>query len=402
MTGMAWAGRLGIVIALIIIERASPALAWVLVIAAAIGAFAVFLYGGRYLPGPILAVADRMTGKTQARSEATAPELIDEQELSAFLKARVIGQNEVIDALARRLRQRLAARREGKPVAVMCFAGAPGVGKTYLARMLAEKLYGGADHLHVFEMAKFRDEYSASSLFGVAAGLTGHGEPGLLSRALRDTPNGIVLLDEFEKANRAIHLQFLSAWNDGFLTDLGTSSKIATTEAIFILTTNAGWPRLAELAADPLITQDEMNEQAKNALQDADFAPEVMSRIDDVFAFRELTGLDVARVVALEIARKAGEYRLEVAHQGIDWAILLQAIKDFSATKPKGGVRDISRQIENRIADGLIEAKAEKARFVRFEADGRRIKVIAVDEGEDETPARTVEATREAEAAVGR
>jgi ATP-dependent Clp protease ATP-binding subunit ClpA len=333
-------------------------------------------------------------GKHGRKVEPKTPTLIVETELADYLKARVIGQDEVIDALSRRLRQRLAARREGKPVAVMCFAGAPGVGKTYLAKVLAKKLYGSDTHLHVFEMAKFQQGYTSTSLFGVPAGLQGSGEPGLISRALRDTPNAIVLLDEFEKASRDIHLQFLSAWNDGFVTDLGTSTKYPTTETIFVLTTNAGSARIAELTRDASITQDELNRLIKSALLDVAFAPEVLSRIDDVFAFRDLAGLDIARVVALEIEHRAHEYQLEIAHQGIDPEILINAVETFTETKPKGGVRDIARQIEDRIADGLIEAKAGDARQVRFEADGNKVRVIPVADVEAAEGAKPAEAER--------
>lgn len=384
MTGMAWAGRLGIVIAVIIIERASPALAWFLVGLSAIGVICVLPYQARYLPAPVLETIDRAMGKHGRKVEPKTPTVIDETELSDYLKSRVIGQNEVIDALARRLRLRLAARRQGKPVAVMCFAGAPAVGKTFLAKVLAEKLYGTDAHLHIFEMAKFQEGFSATALFGVPAGFAGSGEPGLISRALHDTPNSIVLLDEFEKASRDIHMQFLSAWNDGFVTDLGTSTKYPTTETIFVLTTNAGAARIKELTRNSDIAQDDLNRLIKSALLDAAFAPEVLSRIDDVFAFRDLAGLDIARVVALEMERKTHEYQLEIAEHGIDPAILIDAIEDFTETKPKGGVRDIAREIEDQIADGLIEAKAAGARRVRFEATGRRVRVVPVDEDDGE------------------
>src|SRR5262245_12461482 len=142
MTGMAWAGRLGIIIAIIVIERASPALAWFLVILAGAGAICFVPYQGRLFPAPVLQAIDRALGKHGRESEPKAPTLIDEVELAGYLKSRVIGQNEVVSALSRRLRQRLAARRPAKPIAVFCFAGPPGVGKTYLAQVLAEKLYG--------------------------------------------------------------------------------------------------------------------------------------------------------------------------------------------------------------------------------------------------------------------
>lgn len=396
MTGMAWAGRLGIIIAIIVIERASPALAWFLVILAGVGAVCFVPYQGRLLPAPILHAIDRALGKHGRASEPKAPTVIDEVELVSYLKSRVIGQNEVVSALSRRLRQRLAARRQGKPIAVFAFAGPPGVGKTYLAQVLAEKLYGDEAHLHVFEMAKFREGYSANSLFGVPAGLQGSGEPGLISRALRDTPNAIILLDEFEKASRDVHMQFLSAWNDGFVTDLGTGTKYPTTEAIFILTTNAGARRIAELTRDPSISQDEINDAVKAALVDADFAPEILSRIDVVFAFRAIEGLDIARVVALEIERKAAEYQLQIAPGGIEPAILLDAISTFTETKPKGGVRDIARQIEDKIADGLIEAKADGATHIRLEAVGRRVRVVPVSEQEAMRAAEATTASAEA------
>jgi len=148
------------------------------------------------------------------------------------------------------------------------------------------------------------------------------------------------------------------------------------------------------LTRDPSITQEDLNRLIKSALVDAEFAPEVLSRIDDVFAFRALAGLDIARVVALEIERRAHEYQLEIADQGIDPDILIQALETFTETKPKGGVRDIARQIEDQIADGLIEAKAGDARQVRFEADGNRVRVIPVADVEATERAMPAEAER--------
>jgi ATP-dependent Clp protease ATP-binding subunit ClpA len=115
-------------------------------------------------------------------------------------------------------------------------------------------------------------------------------------------------------------------------------------------------------------------------LEDAQFAPEVLSRVDDVFAFRELAGLDIARVVALEIEKTAKSYSLEIAGQGIDPEILMTAIEEFTENKPSGGVREIARHIEDKIADGLIAARAEGAKSVMFEADGPDVRVLPVDE----------------------
>jgi ATP-dependent Clp protease ATP-binding subunit ClpA len=383
MNGSAWVGRLGIIIALTIIAKASSALAWFLVGASGLAAIGFLLFEGSFFPRFIMDPLERLTRKRDLldtfEAKSNKLTIIDDKQLAETLKSKVIGQNAVIASLATRLRQRLAARRPNKPIAVMCFAGAPGIGKTYLAKVLAEQLYGSSKHLQMIEMAQYDQPHAAATLFGSPKGYIGSNEPGQIPKALRDVPNSIILLDEFEKAHRDIHKRFLSAWNDGFVTELSDGSKYSTNEAIFILTVNAGARRIAEFARDPNVTQDELNKFAKNALQDAQFAPEVLSRIDDVFAFRELAGLDIARVVALEMERKTQEYQLEIAGEGIDPDILYKAIESFTAKKPDGGVREIARHIEDLIADGLIEAKSNGATQVEFVADGENVKVVAID-----------------------
>jgi len=326
-----------------------------------------------------------LSDKWEAKSRELT--LIDPVELASYLKSKVIGQNAVIDSVVTRLHRRMAAKRPNKPIAVFCFAGAPGVGKTYLAQILAEKLFGSPKHLHYIDMTKFGSEASSWTLFGAAAGHVSSGKPGLLTRNLRDVPNAIVLLDEIEKAHRSILTQFLSAWNDGFITDLTDGSKHSAREVIFIMTTNAAKSSIEEYARDPKITQDELNKLAKSALRDAQFAPEVLSRVDDVFAFRDLAGLDIARVVALEIEKATKTYNLEIAGQGIDPEILMSAIDEFTQTKPDGGVRDIARHIEDKIADGLIDARGNGATHVMFEADGADVRVIPVKPDDDEEQA---------------
>jgi ATP-dependent Clp protease ATP-binding subunit ClpA len=328
-----------------------------------------------------------LADKWDAKSRDLA--VIDPAELSSYLKSKVIGQNAVIDSVVMRLHRRMAAKRPNKPIAVFCFAGAPGVGKTYLAQILAEKIYGSPKNLHYIDMTKFGSEATSWTLFGSASGHVGSNKPGLLPRYLRDVPNSVVLLDEIEKAHRSILTQFLSAWNDGFITEMSDGSKHSTADAIFIMTTNAGRSRINEYTRDPKITQEELNKLARGALQDAQFAPEVLSRVDDVFAFRELAGLDIARVVALEIEKAAKSYSLDVGGQGIDPEILMQAIEEFTENKPSGGVREIARHIEDKIADGLIDARAGGATHVMFEADGSDVRVIPVAAPSDAVKADT-------------
>jgi ATP-dependent Clp protease ATP-binding subunit ClpA len=396
-----WAGRLGIVIAVIIVAQASAALAYVLVAVAFVGATGYFVYKGSYLPRFAMDVLDRLTNKSalvKAHEKQTEKlTMINAAELAEKLKAKVIGQDAVIDQIAAQLRRRVAAKRKDKPLAVFCFAGAPGVGKSHLAKVLAEALYGDKTHLLFVEMATCDRGEASWSLFGSPQGYVGG--PGTLTSGLRDVPDSVVLLDEFEKAHSDVHKRFLSAWNDGFMTDLRSGEKIPTNEAIFILTTNAACKRIGELARDHKGTADELDRMVKSTLADVHFVPEVLSRIDEVFAFREMQGLDIARVVALLIEDETKQLGLEIAEGGIDPTILLDAIEKITKVGMEGGVRVIRRQIEKQITDGLIDAKADGAKKVRLEAEGDHVQVIPVF---DEPPQEAGTAQATAPTAAGR
>jgi len=332
-------------------------------------------------------VLSRLTDKDALEkayaAKSNALQVIDAEEFAAKLKARVIGQDDVIDHIARTLRRRIAARRPNKPLAVFCFAGTPGVGKTHLAKVMAETLYRSKNHLHFIDMSTAGQGFAASSLFGSPKGYVGSGSYGQVTAMLRDVPNAIMLLDEFEKASPEVHKRFLTAWNDGFITEVSDGAKLPTNETIFILTTNAAARRIGEMAREHKGTQEELDRMAKSALGDAGFAPEVLSRIDNVFAFKEMKGLDIARIVALEIENQTQQYGLAIAPGGIDPQILLASIEKVTETGAKGGAREIARAIEDQIADGLVDAKSAGAKQVRVVAKGDAVAVVPVhDDGE--------------------
>jgi ATP-dependent Clp protease ATP-binding subunit ClpA len=390
MTAMGpWFSRLLIVVFPITVDHAAPALAVALVAGAAAAAIAVFIYQGRYLPRYIMDVLDRLTNRSALEQayESRSQRLItiDAHDLARRVKARVIGQDAAVDAIAAQLRRRIATQRKDKPLAVFCLAGAAGVGKTHLAKVLAQEMYGDRNHLHFFDMSQFGQAHAAASLFGQARGYVGSQSYGTLTAALRDVPDAIVLLDEFEKAHPEVHKRFLTAWNDGFVTEVSDGARVGTSEAIFILTTNAASLRIGEIAAGDM-DAEETGRLAKAALADAQFAPEVLSRIDEVFTFRALQGLDIARVVALEIEALAQQFGLTIADGGIDPNILLEAIETLSQ-RMHGGVRDVSRAIERQVTDGLIDARAAGATSIRLLAHGAIIKVVALDGRQPAAPA---------------
>ncbi|RDU96110.1 ATP-dependent Clp protease ATP-binding subunit [Trinickia dinghuensis] len=308
--------------------------------------------------GWLMDALDRLTNRRaleQKLAQEPEPQVIDAEKLASALKSKVIGQDAVCDDLAAQIRRRLALRQRNKPIGVFMLAGPPGTGKTYLAKCLAAELDRTLLH---FDMTQFSSgAQGATQLFGASKGYVGSNTYGKLTAALRDTPDAVVLLDEIEKAHPEIHKNFLTAWNDGFVTEASDGKQISTTRAIFMLTTNAATDTLHALSDRFADDADELRRASTNALGEAGFAPEVMNRIDRIFVFKSLTGLDIARVAALEIETMIKSYGLDVAEEGIDPDILIGMIRRQNRLGAGASSRDLVRAVEESLADTLIDAK---------------------------------------------
>jgi len=306
----------------------------------------------------IMDILDRLTDRQAIEAGMESLEeamFIDAESLSQALKQQVIGQNAVCDDMAAQIRRRLALTKRGKPVGVFLLAGPPGTGKTLLAKVLAKELERHLLHLDMSQYAS--GVHSISELFGISKGYVGSDSYGVLTRGLRDTPSAVVLLDEIEKAHPDVLKAFLTAWNDGFITERSDGSSISTTRSIFILTSNAATDKLCELSEQYKNDQDGMRQAAVNTLKEIQFAPEVLNRIDRIFVFQPLQGLDIARVAAIEIEEMIHSYGLETAAKGIDPQIILMLMQRMTRMGRGGSSRDLVRAIEEKLADSFIEAK---------------------------------------------
>jgi ATP-dependent Clp protease ATP-binding subunit ClpC len=304
----------------------------------------------------IAEVVSKMTGIPLMRlaSEEAARLLKMEEEL----QKKVISQSEAIKAIAKAVRRSRSGLKDPKrPTGCFIFAGPTGVGKTHLAKSLAEFIFGDADALVQIDMSEYMEKHNVSRLIGAPPGYVGYEEGGQLTERIRRRPYAVVLLDEIEKAHPDVFHMLLQIMEEGRLTD-SFGRHVDFKNTIVIMTTNAGAEAIKNqtsfgfIKRDEEVTYEKMKEQLKVEI-DKYFRPEFLNRVDDVIVFRPLTREDLRRIIDIELSKV--RKRLEDVGLALE---LTNEAKDFLIDKgynPDFGARPLRRAVENFVEDPLSE-----------------------------------------------
>lgn len=298
----------------------------------------------------VAAIVSELAGVPVGQLTAGAQELL--VNLETRLSSKVIGQAEAVSVLARSIRLAYTGLRDPRrPRGVFLFVGPSGVGKTQLARSLAEQLFGDERALLRLDMSEYAEKHTVSRLVGAPPGYVGYDEPGQLSQPLRDRPHAVVLLDEIEKAHPEVFDIFLSLFDEGRLTDTH-GRPVDGRHAIFIMTSNLGTTH-GQRAGVGFERRPELRDAALDDALRAFFRPEFLNRIDHIVRFRELDADDLAEVVALEL--RALKARMETQGLRLTYAdSVLEAVAAESLRRG-AGARGIKRVVEERIAVPLSD-----------------------------------------------
>ena len=284
--------------------------------------------------------------------------------MAPTLKASVIAQDAAIDKMVKAIqRNRVGLKAPNHPIGAFMFLGPTGVGKTYLAKKLAEQMFGSADALIRVDMSEYTESFNVSRLIGAPPGYVGYEEGGQLTERVRRKPYSIVLLDEIEKAHGNVFNLLLQVLDEGRLTD-GNGRFVDFRNTVIIMTSNAGTRQLKEFGNGIGFTAStlglNMNEKdrehARSIVQKAlskQFSPEFLNRLDEIITFDQLDLDAIKRIIDVELKGLVKR----IADMGYQME-LTDASKEFVATKGydvQFGARPLKRAIQNYIEDGICE-----------------------------------------------
>ena len=278
-------------------------------------------------------------------------------QLEAQLHQKVIGQQEAVSSVAAAIRRARAGMKDpGRPIGSFLFMGPTGVGKTELARALAQFLFDAEDALVRIDMSEYMEKHAVSRLIGAPPGYVGYEEGGQLSEAIRRRPYSVVLLDEVEKAHPDVFNILLQVLDDGRITD-SQGRTVDFRNTVIVMTSNIGGDRILDFSGDDS-RYEEMRKQVMDALR-KHFRPEFLNRVDDIILFHTLSRNELRQIVGIQLKRI--HYLLSDQKINIELTAKAQDHLAEAGFDPVYGARPlkraIQRQLENPLATLLLESK---------------------------------------------
>ena len=280
--------------------------------------------------------------------------------MSEELAGKVIGQDEAIVKIAKAIRRNRAGLKDpNKPIGTFVFLGPTGVGKTYLAKILAEYMFDSQDTMIRIDMSEYMEKHTVSRLIGAPPGYVGYEEGGQLTEKVRRKPYSIILLDEIEKAHHDVYNVLLQVFDDGMLTD-GIGRKVDFKNTIIIMTSNIGSRELKDFGTgvgfNTLATNAAKEKVSQGILEKAlkqNFAPEFLNRIDDIIYFNNLEKEDIIKIIDIEL----NKVLKRVKAMGLDVTVSDKAKEHLAEIgwDSNYGARPLKRAIQKNIEDVLAE-----------------------------------------------